>query len=172
MYITDWRLDAIIKLHKLSGELEEVLVRESQTNRLYGVKVYSGSVQTVDHNQPCSVNNGGCEKLCFAVPRDNTTELQVSYYFNWFHPKEKLRQAKTFLLYCVFLHCFVICWRYVSVKLFIIHNGQPIEIVNIVFCRPYCIFFLTFLNADGTITINLQFSYHSQNLIELGVERE
>lgn len=39
MYITDWRLDAIIKLHKLSGEMEETLVREPQTNRLYGVKV-------------------------------------------------------------------------------------------------------------------------------------
>jgi hypothetical protein len=82
MYITDWRLDAIIKLHKLSGELEEVLVRESQTNRLYGVKVYSGTVQSIEHNQPCSVNNGGCEKLCFAIPRNNTPVLQVSYYFN------------------------------------------------------------------------------------------
>lgn len=39
MYITDWRLDAIIKLHKLTGEFEETLVREPQTNRLYGVKV-------------------------------------------------------------------------------------------------------------------------------------
>lgn len=39
MYMTDWRLDAIIKLHKLTGEREEILVREPQTNRLYGVKV-------------------------------------------------------------------------------------------------------------------------------------
>lgn len=39
MYITDWRLDAIIKLHKLTGDLEETIVREPQTNRLYGVKV-------------------------------------------------------------------------------------------------------------------------------------
>lgn len=39
MYVTDWRLDAIIKLHKLTGEFEETLVREPQTNRLYGVKV-------------------------------------------------------------------------------------------------------------------------------------
>ncbi|XP_023703710.1 low-density lipoprotein receptor-related protein 2 [Cryptotermes secundus] len=77
MYITDWRLDAIIKLHKLSGELEEVVVREPQTNRLYGVKVYSGTVQTIDHNQPCSVNNGGCEKLCFAVPRNSAPGLQA-----------------------------------------------------------------------------------------------
>lgn len=80
MYITDWRLDAIIKLHKLTGELEEVLVREPQTNRLYGVKVYSGTVQTVDHKQPCSVNNGGCEKLCFAVPRNDSSGLQVGHY--------------------------------------------------------------------------------------------
>lgn len=39
MYITDWRLDAIIKLHKLTGEGEDTIVKESQTNRLYGVKV-------------------------------------------------------------------------------------------------------------------------------------
>lgn len=42
MYMTDWRLDAIIKMHKLTGEQEEILVREPQTNRLYGVKVRLG----------------------------------------------------------------------------------------------------------------------------------
>ncbi|XP_066998103.2 low-density lipoprotein receptor-related protein 2 [Anabrus simplex] len=77
MYITDWRLDAIIKLHKLTGDLEEVLVREPQTNRLYGVQVYSSSVQTVIHNHPCSIINGGCEKLCFAVPSNTSTGLQA-----------------------------------------------------------------------------------------------
>lgn len=39
MYITDWRLDAIIKLHKLTGEEEDTIIKEPQTNRLYGVKV-------------------------------------------------------------------------------------------------------------------------------------
>lgn len=68
MYITDWRLDAIVRLHKLSGEQEEIMVREPQTNRLYGVKVYSHEVQTVEPTQPCAVANGGCQKLCFAVP--------------------------------------------------------------------------------------------------------
>ena len=82
MYITDWRLDAIIKLHKLSGELEATLVQEPQTNRLYGVKVYSSSVQTVDHDQPCSINNGGCEKLCFATPTNTSSSLQVSIISN------------------------------------------------------------------------------------------
>lgn len=78
MYITDWRLDAIIRLHKLTGEQEEMMVREPQTNRLYGVKVYSKSVQEIDGSQPCSINNGGCEKMCFAVPRnDSTGILQV-----------------------------------------------------------------------------------------------
>jgi low density lipoprotein-related protein 2 len=103
MYITDWRLDAIIKLHKLTGELEEVLVREPQTNRLYGVKVYSGSVQTVDHNQPCSINNGGCEKICFAIPRNNTPGLQVGHKL--IVSKESLRQVQTFIHYVVFVYC-------------------------------------------------------------------
>ncbi|KAF7989294.1 hypothetical protein HCN44_007968 [Aphidius gifuensis] len=67
MYITDWRLDAIIKLNKETGDNEMILVREPPTNRLYGVKVYSREIQTIlDH--PCSINNGGCEKLCFGIP--------------------------------------------------------------------------------------------------------
>ncbi|KAJ8943773.1 hypothetical protein NQ318_011985, partial [Aromia moschata] len=69
MYITDWRLDAIIKLHKLSGDFEETLVREPQTNRLYGVKIYSEKEQKIIDVHPCWNNNGGCQKLCFAVPR-------------------------------------------------------------------------------------------------------
>ncbi|CAG2069183.1 unnamed protein product, partial [Timema podura] len=64
-------------LHKLSGELEEVLLREPQTNRLYGVKVYSHQVQTIENNHPCSFNNGGCDKLCFAVPSNQTVGLQA-----------------------------------------------------------------------------------------------
>lgn len=72
MYITDWRLDAIVRLHKLTGEQEETMVKEPQTNRLYGVKVYSEAVQVVDRNQPCSIDNGGCDKICFAVPRNDT----------------------------------------------------------------------------------------------------
>lgn len=67
MYITDWRLDAIIKLHKLTGEQEEVLVREPQTNRLYGVKVFSESVQHLSFFHYCSFHNN-CEKLCFVIP--------------------------------------------------------------------------------------------------------
>ncbi|XP_046995596.1 low-density lipoprotein receptor-related protein 2 [Schistocerca americana] len=78
MYITDWRLDAIIKLHKLTGDKEEILVREPTTNRLYGVKVYSHKEQIFSGSQPCAYNNGGCEKLCFAVPRNETLgTLQV-----------------------------------------------------------------------------------------------
>ncbi|XP_060535234.1 low-density lipoprotein receptor-related protein 2 [Cylas formicarius] len=69
MYITDWRLDAIVKLHKLTGDGEEILVREPQTNRLYGVKIYSRAEQRKDVTHPCYVDNGGCRKLCFAVPR-------------------------------------------------------------------------------------------------------
>ncbi|XP_045536115.1 low-density lipoprotein receptor-related protein 2 [Papilio machaon] len=77
MYITDWRLDAIVRLHKLTGQQEDIMVREPQTNRLYGVKVYSEQVQKIDPMQPCARNNGNCQKLCFAVPRNNTELLTV-----------------------------------------------------------------------------------------------
>ena len=66
-------------MHKLTGDKEEILFREPQTNRLYGVKVYSDTVQTVARDQPCAINNGGCQKLCFAVHRSNPSEgLNVS----------------------------------------------------------------------------------------------
>ncbi|XP_017840301.1 uncharacterized protein LOC108598196 [Drosophila busckii] len=41
MYITDWRLDTSIRLHKRTGKQEEIMRREPQTNRLYGVYVSS-----------------------------------------------------------------------------------------------------------------------------------
>lgn len=75
MYITDWRLDAIIKLHKVTGDKEEIIVRESQNNRLYGVKVYSRKEQAIDQTHPCSINNGGCEKICFAVPTQTKSAI-------------------------------------------------------------------------------------------------
>lgn len=73
MYITDWRLDAIVRLHKDTGEQEAILVREPATNRLYGVKVFSREVQERGRTHPCMINNGGCEKLCFAIPNNSTS---------------------------------------------------------------------------------------------------
>ncbi|XP_065212523.1 low-density lipoprotein receptor-related protein 2 isoform X2 [Planococcus citri] len=79
MYITDWRLDSIIKLHKLNGDMEEVVTKEPQNNRLYGVKVYSQSEQDIGKTHPClpSNNYGGCQKLCFGVPSNTSSQLQV-----------------------------------------------------------------------------------------------
>lgn len=82
MYITDWRLDAIVKLHKLTGEQEEILTREPQTNRLYGVKIFSESVQHVDFTHPCAFQNN-CEKLCFAVPANGEVGRQLTVNFKF-----------------------------------------------------------------------------------------
>lgn len=38
-------------------------------------QIYSETVQTIDPTQPCSINNGGCAKLCFAVPRNDSDKL-------------------------------------------------------------------------------------------------
>ncbi|KAL7294867.1 hypothetical protein TKK_0011791 [Trichogramma kaykai] len=79
MYITDWRIDAIIRMHKETGEQETILVREPATNRLYGVKVFSRDVQSPNNEHPCAINNGGCEKLCFGVPKNNTTTNKYGF---------------------------------------------------------------------------------------------
>jgi len=88
MYITDWRLDAIVKLHKLTGEKEAILFREPQTMRLYGVKVFSESVQHYSFFHRCAYNNN-CEKFCFIVPvtvnGQPTPELTVSFRLFYFH---------------------------------------------------------------------------------------
>ncbi|XP_024940882.1 low-density lipoprotein receptor-related protein 2 isoform X2 [Cephus cinctus] len=78
MYITDWRLDAIVRLNKETGEQESILVSEPPTNRLYGVKVFSRDIQSPTSDNPCSINNGGCEKLCFAIPQNNTNRFRTS----------------------------------------------------------------------------------------------
>ncbi|XP_044735048.1 low-density lipoprotein receptor-related protein 2-like [Chrysoperla carnea] len=77
IYMTDWKFKAIIKLNKDgTGEDEEILIKA--TNLVYGVKIYSESVQMLDQlRQPCLINNGGCEKLCFAVPGNGSDSLQV-----------------------------------------------------------------------------------------------
>lgn len=79
MYITDWRLDAIIKMHKLTGVVSNIEVREPQNNRLYGVKIYSEHEQLVDNSHPCSsvADYGGCQKLCFAIPSNISTTLRA-----------------------------------------------------------------------------------------------
>ncbi|XKL63596.1 hypothetical protein PGB90_005960 [Kerria lacca] len=79
MYITDWRLDSIVKLHKLNGDMEEIVTREPQNNRLYGVKVYSQSEQEIKSTHPCLAiaNYSGCQKLCFGIPSNISSNLQV-----------------------------------------------------------------------------------------------
>ena len=41
LYVTDWRLDAIIKMDKLSGGNEVIVEKVEESNRLYGIKIYS-----------------------------------------------------------------------------------------------------------------------------------
>lgn len=67
VYLTDWRLDAIFRLDKLKGDGEQIITKVDETNRLYGVKVYSVRNQEIAKFHPCSINNGGCAKLCFPV---------------------------------------------------------------------------------------------------------
>lgn len=71
IYITDWRLDAIFRIDKLKGDKEQIITKVDETNRLYGVKVYSRKTQKIDKYHPCTMNNGGCEKFCFPINENN-----------------------------------------------------------------------------------------------------
>ena len=97
IYITDWRLDGIVRMNKTSGKSEKVIIQVQENNRLYGIKVYSKQTQVsilslsafasahflkknsffssknIIEGHPCAANNGGCEKLCFPIPSNLTT---------------------------------------------------------------------------------------------------
>jgi low density lipoprotein-related protein 2 len=45
IYITDWRLDGIVRMNKTTGESEKVIIQVQENNRLYGIKVYSKQTQ-------------------------------------------------------------------------------------------------------------------------------
>jgi len=59
MYISDWRLDAIVRMKKDTGGDESIVVKEPHTNRLYGVRVFSRSLQHINSVHPCSSGNDG-----------------------------------------------------------------------------------------------------------------
>ncbi|XP_015909717.1 low-density lipoprotein receptor-related protein 2 isoform X1 [Parasteatoda tepidariorum] len=74
LYVTDWRLDAILRMHKETGVGEDIVATVEEGSRLYGIKVFSKANQKLDNRHPCLHNNGGCQKFCFPVP-SNFTEI-------------------------------------------------------------------------------------------------
>jgi low density lipoprotein-related protein 2 len=72
LFVTDWRLDAIIEMDKLSGKDERIVQKVEESNRLYGIKIYSKKAQTIVDGHPCHKNKGGCEKFCFPIPSNKT----------------------------------------------------------------------------------------------------
>lgn len=72
LFVTDWRLDAILKMHKITGADEKIITTVEEGSRLYGIKVYSRDNQKVDSRHPCQFNNGGCQKLCFPIPSNGS----------------------------------------------------------------------------------------------------
>lgn len=48
LYVTDWRLDAILRMDKESGTGEQIVASVEEGSRLYGIKVFSHENQRVD----------------------------------------------------------------------------------------------------------------------------
>ena len=78
LFVTDWRLDAIIEMDKLNGGNDRIIEKVAETNRLYGIKIFSKSAQKIIPNHPCT-DNGGCQKFCFALPSNTVRSLILSF---------------------------------------------------------------------------------------------
>lgn len=68
LYLTDWRLDAVLKMNKETGGSEKTILSVDEGNRLYGIRIYSLENQQIHQNHPCAKGISQCQKFCFAVP--------------------------------------------------------------------------------------------------------
>ncbi|KAK2724586.1 hypothetical protein QYM36_001171, partial [Artemia franciscana] len=76
LYITDWRLDGIVRMDKQTGAGEKVIIQVQDNNRLYSIKVFSYRNQPIVQGHPCAFSNAGCQKFCFTIPaKTNSSEL-------------------------------------------------------------------------------------------------
>ncbi|XP_063861273.1 low-density lipoprotein receptor-related protein 2-like isoform X3 [Scylla paramamosain] len=67
LYVTDWRRDAILRMNKTDGSQEKVVAEVAESNRLYGIRIYSFKAQEIIPNHPCE-SSDTCQKFCFPIP--------------------------------------------------------------------------------------------------------
>ena len=79
LYVTDWRLDAIVRMKKDTGEEENIVERVEGSNRLYGIKIFSSWAQDIHKDHACYHDNGGCEKFCFPFPKGDTNSSKEGF---------------------------------------------------------------------------------------------
>ncbi|XP_064102114.1 low-density lipoprotein receptor-related protein 2-like [Macrobrachium nipponense] len=72
LYVTDWRRDAILKMNKTDGSQEKIVAQVAESNRLYGIRIYSRRAQVIEEHHPCNGANP-CEKFCFPVPGNDSS---------------------------------------------------------------------------------------------------
>ena len=78
LFVTDWRLDAIIQMDKINGKNEDIVEKVEESNRLYGIKIFSKESQLIANNHPCHTDTGGCQKLCFPVPDNSSSPTGIA----------------------------------------------------------------------------------------------
>lgn len=77
LYVTDWRLDAILRMNKVNGSDERIINTVEEGSRLYGIRVFSKDAQIIDNLHPCLFDNGNCQKFCFAIPDDADKSVMI-----------------------------------------------------------------------------------------------
>uniref|UniRef100_A0A673CIU0 Nidogen 1a n=1 Tax=Sphaeramia orbicularis TaxID=375764 RepID=A0A673CIU0_9TELE len=69
IYYTDWRRDAVVAVDRYAGRESDEFQPQKRT-KLYGIT--AALSQCPSGQNYCSVNNGGCTRLCLATPTGRT----------------------------------------------------------------------------------------------------
>lgn len=73
VYTSDFRAGGILVFNKhTEGAEPNATLLSGRDRRVYGVKVYSDDVQTINENNPCLTGQHSCQKFCFPVPDDSS----------------------------------------------------------------------------------------------------
>ncbi|UYV71351.1 LRP6 [Cordylochernes scorpioides] len=99
LYWTDWQHRWVVRVHKVTGQNREIIVE--QLSDLMGIKAASTSHPPASN--PCGINNGGCQYLCFNRPDRYVCSCPSDLEVDPSNPRT-CRQPQAFLLYPTTTH--------------------------------------------------------------------
>lgn len=76
IYWVDRNLATVFHASKTFGNNSLPMIMRTNLPKLRDIVVFDKSAQPLDDGNPCAQNNGDCDELCFAFPRDNRVQIK------------------------------------------------------------------------------------------------